>query len=588
MTDDEFISADTIEFAPEVPPIGDDGWEQPVQLLAHAEPPEFPLDAFPRWARDWVTEISAEKGASPDIAANLFLALVSGALARQVQVQPRPGWWEPTNLYVILGLAPGQRKTPVFKDALRPARRVERRRINEHVEHARAQTLAIQMHEKRERNLLNDVDADANPEQLLERLGERPPEPAAAPRLLTEDVTPEGLAGLIGDHGRIIVASDEGSALFENLAGRYARGSTSYDLFNKAHAGTDLVVDRKGSVPVNVFDPALTVGIVTQPALLRSIATKPDAGGRGLLARPLYSLPRPVFADGPTSRAREDVTAEYARRIVNLFSDVPELRTDEDGVPAPTVVGFAADAREVFETWERKINAERKRLGAADDDEGDEGLFLGWLSKLAGHTARLAVDLHAAEYWTNGSAVTTTIDVTVTKQAIQLGEYYWRHALIVFGLMGELPVQRRARTILGWLRTQGEPVITVRDVHRSRGGGTKVEHVREALKLIEDHGWVRLAKQEPMPQGGRPSELVHLHPEISRTEVTKATEPRQEGGFGTSVRPDPGNISKSDEASGDVRARPSEDTGGEQTATLPPEVEAWIARAEADGILDAE
>jgi replicative DNA helicase len=496
-------------------------WEMPVPLLTHPAPPAFPLDALSLWAREWVVEISAEKGASPDIGANLLLAVVSGALARDVQVSPRPGWYEPTNLFEITGLAPGQRKTLVFKEALRPVRTLERRRIIDHTENARAAALAQQLFEKHERDLLREASPEDEIEALLARLGERPPDPGPAPRLLTEDVTPEKLAALIGDHGRIIVASDEGSALVENLAGRYyAHGGSSWDLFNKAHAGSDFVVDRKGSPSVIVFDPALTIAITTQPTLLRSIASKRDVGERGVLARPLYSLPRPVFADGPTPQARQSVLDQYGRRITNLFSDVPELQIDEDGHPRPAILQFAVDARVEFERWEQTINDERQRLG--EDEDGD-GLVLGWISKLAGHTARLAAVLHAASHWTNGSAATTTIDLETTRRAIAIADYFWKHALIAFGLMGELPVQKRARSILRWLRTRGLEQTTVRDIHRSRGRGTTAEQVRDALRLLEDHGYVRLQRRET-GRPGQPAHDVFVHPKIAGFDPTHPTE----------------------------------------------------------------
>jgi putative DNA primase/helicase len=493
-------------------------WELPVPMSTQPTPPSFPVDVLPSWLRDWVLAIAAEKGASPDIGANLSIAVVAGAIARHVQISPRPGWWEPVNIYSITGLVPGQRKTPVFKEALRPVRTLEKRRINDHVQNVRAAFLALRLFEKQERELLQEAEPGADPDELAARIGDEPAGPGPTPRLLTEDVTPEGLAGLIGDHGRIMVASDEGSAMFENLAGRYTRGSTSWDLFNKAHAAADIAVDRKGSAPVIVFDPALTLAITTQPTLLRSLATKPGANERGVLARPLYSLPEPVYADGPTPAAPPEVLAEYARRITNVYSDVPELRMNEDEQPDPTVLGFAADARAVFERWETTLNHER-RLAVSGDE--DAGLYLGWLSKLAGQTARLAAVLHAAEYWTDGAAMTATIDRDTVTRAVTLADYYRHQARIAFGLMGQLPEQRRALSILGWLRERSTDELqnlTVRDVHRSRGKGTTANQVRVALTLLEQHGYVRVESGSVGSvgrKGGRPpSERVHVHPHL--------------------------------------------------------------------------
>ena len=59
--------------------------------------------------------------------------------------------------------------------------------------------------------------------------------------------------------------------------------------------------------------------IATQPSLLTSLAAKPDAGELGVLARPLYALPQPVYVEGATPQADPAVKEEYARRIVNLW-----------------------------------------------------------------------------------------------------------------------------------------------------------------------------------------------------------------------------------------------------------------------------
>jgi replicative DNA helicase len=495
-------------------------WEVPVPLLELPQLPAFPVDSLPAWVHDWVKAIAAEKGASVDIAANLALAVVSGAIARHVQVSPRPGWYEPVNLYVIAALIPGQAKTPVFKAALRPVRMLEAKRIAEHTEVAQAATLASKVMEKQERELVNEAGPKADPEALAAKLKDfadqfgQTLDAGPSPRLLTEDVTPEGLAGLIGDHGRIMVASDEGAAMFENLAGRYTRGSSSWDLFNKAHAAADLAVDRKGSAPIIVFDPALTLAITTQPAMLRALAGKPDAGERGVLARPLYAIPAPVFAETPTPAAPQLLLDEYSRRVANVYNDVPGLERDEDGLPRPRQLGLAVDARARFQDWERELNGERRKL-SGDDEEA--GLYLGWLSKLAGQTARLAACLHVAQYWTDGVAVTTTIDDSAVEAAIALAGYYREHARAAFGLMGQLPEQRRAIVILRWLATrtaeQTAEGLTVRDVHRTRGKGTTAAEVRAALKLLEEHGYLRVERDRAAGGARGPApEVVRLNP----------------------------------------------------------------------------
>src|SRR5262249_55397066 len=111
------------------------------------------------------------------------------------------------------------------------------------------------------------------------------------------------------------------------------------------------------------------------------------------------------------------------------------------------------------------------------------------------------------------------IDEATVARAVELARYYRAHALAVFGLVAELPGQRRAQVILSWLRARPATelaTLTVRDVHRSRGKGTTAAQLREALGLLEAHGYVRLDRRPRVGSAGRATERVHVHPELAK------------------------------------------------------------------------
>jgi hypothetical protein len=83
-------------------------WEEPVPLAARGAASQFEITLLPEWLGGWAAAITAEKGAALDLGANLALGVISRAIARNVQVSPRPGWYEPTNLYELIALDPGQ------------------------------------------------------------------------------------------------------------------------------------------------------------------------------------------------------------------------------------------------------------------------------------------------------------------------------------------------------------------------------------------------------------------------------------------------------------------------------------------------
>ena len=111
------------------------------------------------------------------------------------------------------------------------------------------------------------------------------------PRWLVDDATPEALAGLLATYGRIALLSPEGD-VFDQMAGRYNQAAgPNLGVYLKGHAGDLLKVDRRGRPPEYVQRPCLTIGLTVQPEVLQGLAGRPGFGGRGLLARFLYSLP---------------------------------------------------------------------------------------------------------------------------------------------------------------------------------------------------------------------------------------------------------------------------------------------------------
>lgn len=71
-----------------------------------------------------------------DLAGLLALAVGSAVIARRVEIEPRPGWREPVNLYVSVLLDPANRKSAVFTTSYlvtrwHPSESRTRRRIGE-------------------------------------------------------------------------------------------------------------------------------------------------------------------------------------------------------------------------------------------------------------------------------------------------------------------------------------------------------------------------------------------------------------------------------------------------------------------------
>jgi hypothetical protein len=525
---------------------GERGWEPPIPLGAAGNVPAFPVEVLPGWLQEYVAAVATATQTPPDLAGMLALAVLATVAAGTVEVQPRPGWREPLCLFVAVGMDAGARKSAVFTALTRPVAEFERdqaaaalpgisetgvlRRIADqaaaHAEAAAGKAPASQQEEARAEAIARAAEA-ANLTV--------PP----VPRWLVDDATPEALAGLLAVYGRIALLSPEGD-VFDQMAGRYNQQvGPNLGVYLKGHAGDLLKVDRRGRPPEYVERPCLTIGLAVQPEVLRGLASRPGFGGRGLLARFLYSLPASLV--GRRQPGAPPVPAAVADRYaLELQALAASLTTPTGpaGGDGPAVLVLDQEAAELLLGFERDLEP---RLAAGS---GDLAHLVGWAAKLAGATCRLAGLLHLASHLRDGWA--HPINADTFTGAIGLADYLIEHARAVFDLMGTDPRVDDARWLLEWISRTGQAQFTRRDAHRAapRGRFPKATDLDPALSLLEEHGYLRRVDADPSgPKGGRPPSPRYLvNPLHPPTEPTEPTEPHSPTGSVGSV----GSVARAD------------------------------------------
>jgi replicative DNA helicase len=340
------------------------------------------------------------------------------------------------------------------------------------------------------------------------------------PRWLVDDATPEALAGLLASYGRIALLSPEGD-VFDQMAGRYSQAGPNLGVYLKGHAGDLLKVDRRGRPPEYVERPCLTIGLTVQPEVLRGLAGRPGFGGRGLLARFLYSLPQSLVGrrQAGAPPVPNAVADRYTLELQAIAASLATPASDD-----PTVLSLDPQAGDLLLGFERDLEP---RLAAGS---GDLAHLAGWAAKLAGATCRLAGLLHLASHLRDGWA--HPIGPDSFAGAVRLAGYLIEHARAVFDLMGADPRIEDARWLLDWISRTHQAQFTRRDAHHAapRGRFPKATDLDPALALLEEHGWLRRVDADsPGPKGGRPPSprfLVNpLHPATEPTEPTKPHSP---------------------------------------------------------------
>ncbi|GGL05358.1 DUF3987 domain-containing protein [Mangrovihabitans endophyticus] len=389
-------------------------WPAPISLTNRTAPRPFPVDALPGWLADMVAAVAEFTQTPTDLAGCIALAALSTAAGGRAEIEIRGSWREPANLFTVVVLPPGSRKSAVFAAMIRPLLAAEAALIDRTKPAIVEAELALRVATKAAdraattaANATNGRDrllADATAAAMTADAITVPP----LPRLVADDVTSEQAATLLAEQGgRLAVLSPEGG-IFATLAGRYS-GTPNLEVFLKGHAGDLLRVDRRSRPAEHVDRPALTLGLAVQPEVLRDIAAMPGFRGKGLLARLLFAVPantvgRRRIGTDPIPTLVADTYADRLRTLVLGLADHRD----------PLVLAITPQANERMLDIERDVEP---RLAPS----GTWAHIVDWGSKYAGAVARIAALLHLAAHGPRHPP--GPIDAATLDQAATLGAY---------------------------------------------------------------------------------------------------------------------------------------------------------------------
>ncbi len=479
-------------------------WSTPIPLDDGVAREPFPIGSLPPWIADQVAAVSAASATPPDLAGVLGLAMLATVAGGRIEVEPHAGWREGTNLFVAAIMNPGERKSAVFRLMTAPLNEHERLLAETTLDDRMLATQRLRIAEARrtrtEKAAAGTDDpmaATADAEAAARTVAEIhvPPEP----RLWTDDVTSEALAGLLAEHGGRMAVLSADPSIFAIAAGRYSNGAANLEVYLKGHANDPLRVDRRGRPSERVDRPALTVGVTVQPAVLREAGRNVQLRGRGLLDRFLYAVPPSMIGRRPVR------TPGLPAAVADGYRDgwLQRMRTLDARPNPPLILQLDVDALAVLDAWLTDLEV---RVGPSGDLVG-----LGaWGSKLGGATVRIAGLLHLATHV--GESLELPIGAAAMQAAVSLAHYFVPHAKVVFDLMGDDPALDLARRIVAWLELCGESAFSRRDVLRGVRPRPQAKAASAALALLESYGYVQVDDIEPSL--GRPTMRYVVNPAI--------------------------------------------------------------------------
>ena len=420
------------------------GWDDPLPLVTNDNLPAFPIEALPPAVGDMVLAVAEANQVPVDLAAIMGLTALSASLVGRVKLTLNPSWSETINVFALGLIDSGNRKSSTVKAMTRPLFDLQ----YELQQHARPMINAA----KAKKKALEDVAKAAaaalrkNPEnQDLILRAEQANFAATAftvpelPLLIVSDATPEALGMRLAEQAeRLAVFDAEGGGLITMMGGQYGN-RPNLDLLLKAHDGDPTTIVRvKNQEPQALVSPQLTIGVLTQPEVLRQVIGVEGAFDRGLVARFMISAP-PDPLGQRKSRSAPVQTAVQSAYAGLLSSFVNALWSLVD----PHVMTIDPKAVVMLLNFHDEIEP---RL-AKDGDLRPLGGFAG---KIVGSAARFAALHHLGRYGPTGLLL--PINVDSVDCGIKLARYaieHYRYVMAATGFVTEIAIAER---IFRWCR----------------------------------------------------------------------------------------------------------------------------------------
>ena len=446
------------------------------------EPDPFPVDALGDTLGGAVEAMSEIIQAPKAICANSILASATLAVQGHVDVVV-DGRVRPTsNFFISIGES-GERKSAVDREALRPHSDYQEELRTNYKDEQKAYCREAEAYKRAKDEVLKKSKGYDDKLRALENIGDEPTSPLL-PFVISEEPTYEGLVKSL-ELGRA------SQGLFSDEGGRFIGGhGMNSDNALKTAAGLSGLWDGKPVSRMRAGDgSSLLVGrrlsfhLMVQPDIAQMMLSNSLLIEQGLLSRCLCVYPKSTA--GTRTYKPIDLTASQAMKTYrDRISDIlhtPYNTGDVKNELQPNQVGLSAEAKQVWQMFHNKVEAELSEFGQLASIKG-----LG--NKAPEHALRLATVLAWVD--TPESSKCSESSNCYIRNSIILTQYYLNEALRLFNSSIADSALQEANKLLKWLQLKKKTKVTLRELYQY--GPNSIRDSKKARKLIEvlvEHGY---------------------------------------------------------------------------------------------------
>ncbi len=511
----------------DAPGPSDDGWLAPAPLPApHPAVPRLSVDLLPEPFRGWVADIAERVNVPLEFVAAPAIVAAGSLVGRGVGIRPKScdDWTVVPNLWGGVVGPPGVMKSAAIAEATRPLRLLAIE-AGKQFEQSRAKhenlraILEIRLKAAHEQG---KAAAKSNDEKKLESIREEmltiqqeiEQTEITERRFQTQDATTEKIAELLRKNPRgILINRDELAGWLRTLDKPGREGDREFYL--EAWNGSGgFTYDRIGRGTIHV--PAVTLSVLggIQPGKLRSYinaSLADDAGNDGLLQRvQLLVWPDDLGEWRNVDRWPDQLAKKRAFSVYSGLSvvDAELMGAAKDQCSDVPAFRFSPEAQELFDEWRSELELRLRSPEAAETPA-----FTAHLAKYRSLMPSLALIFSLIEMLDRNDA-TTCVSLESAKLAAGWCEFLEIHAKKVYAKELQTGVSAAlalAGKIKGGAASHG---MSIRDIsQREWSGLTSPSLVHEGVDVLERHGWLR---RTTVPTGGRPSGIIHIHPQLRK------------------------------------------------------------------------